>query len=52
MMILGVICFFSDLLVKDFSYMQFAVAEILGLILFRTWMSKEKTLSWVEKFIK
>ena len=50
-MILGCVCFFTTLLV-EFSVIKFIVAEVLGVILFRCWMSKDKTLKILERFIK
>lgn len=51
MMIAGCVCFFTDLLI-NFDAMKFIVAELVGLILFRAWMSKDKALSVFEKFVK
>lgn len=50
-MILGCICFFTNLLV-EFDFFKFVGAEFVGLVLFRLWMSKDKTLGLLERIIK
>ena len=51
MVLVGFSCFFFDI-PKAFGISEFLVSQLLGIILFRSWMSKDKTLSFIEKLIK
>lgn len=47
-MIAGVAAFF----LYDFTLVKFAGAELIGLILLRSWMSKDKTMGLIERLVK
>jgi hypothetical protein len=47
-MIAGMVAFF----IYDFTLVKFGGAELIGLVLFRCWMSKDKTLGLLERLVK
>lgn len=47
-MIAGVAAFF----LYDFTLVKFGGAELIGLILLRSWMSKDRTLGLIERLVK
>lgn len=51
MVVLGFSSFFFAI-PKAFTIAEFLVSQFLGIVLFRSWMSKDKTLSFIEKLIK
>ena len=49
LMMAGIFFFFY---LPSFGVIKLIVAEVLGTILMRCWINKEKGLGWIEKLIK
>ena len=47
-MIAGVVAFFF----YEFTLIKFGGAELIGLIMLKSWMSKDKTLGLLERLVK
>ena len=47
-MVAGMVAFFF----YNFTLIKFGGAELIGLVLFKAWMSKDKTLGLLERLVK